>query len=219
MKGIVILLLLILISALPVLPLFLWIRRRAFPIRPSWFLLALLAGAVSLALAAFAQLLIPASDNITMGNLIMSIFVRIALTEEISRLLVLLALFGIGRRFNSSTETSAAADRVRGALTGIIAGLGFAVIETALYGSSNFNIALVRAITAAPLHGACGARIGLGAIHIRTEPVRSFGNIIYAIIIHGMYNFMLISPGIPVIFPVLIAITAFFSSIQSCRTT
>jgi len=225
-------LLLILISALPVLPLSLWIRRRAFPIRLSWFLLSLLAGAVSLALAAFIQILIPASDNITMGNLIASIFVRIALTEEISRLLVLLALFRIGRRFDSqnnisrpryggvvdpSAESSTGAIRVRGALTGIIAGLGFAVIETAFYGSSNFSIALVRAITAAPLHGACGARIGLGAVQIRTEPVRGFGNILYAVIIHGMYNFMLISPGISVVFPLLIALTAFFSSIQSCR--
>jgi RsiW-degrading membrane proteinase PrsW (M82 family) len=93
MNGIAILLLLILISALPVLPLSLWIRRRAFPIRLPWFLLAFLAGAVSLALAAFLQILIPAPDSVTMANLIMSIFVRIALTEEVSRLLVLLALF------------------------------------------------------------------------------------------------------------------------------
>jgi RsiW-degrading membrane proteinase PrsW (M82 family) len=228
MNGIAVLLLLILISAIPVLPLFLWIRRRAFPIRPSWFLLALLAGAVSLALAALLQILIPASDDITMGNLIVSIFVRIALTEEVSRLLVLLAFFAIARRFASRTApaadttfSSSSIDDVRvcGVLTGIIAGLGFAVIETALYGSSNFTIALVRAITAAPLHGACGARIGLGAVQIRTGPLRSIGNIFYAVIIHGMYNFMLISPGIPVIFPVLIAITAFFSVIQSCRTS
>jgi RsiW-degrading membrane proteinase PrsW (M82 family) len=217
MNGIAVLLLLILISALPVLPLFFWIRRRAFPIRPSWFLLALLAGAVSLALAALLQILIPASDSITMGNLIVSIFVRIALTEEVSRLLVLLAFFAIARRFDPQSSIDAV--RVRGVLTGIIAGLGFAVIETALYGSSNFTIALVRAITAAPLHGACGARIGLGTVQIKTEPVRGIGNIFYAIIIHGTYNFMLISPGIPVIFPAFIAITAFFSSLQSCRTT
>jgi RsiW-degrading membrane proteinase PrsW (M82 family) len=215
MNEIWVLLLLILISALPILPLSLWIHRR-FPIRLTWFLLALLAGAVSLALAALIQILIPASDSITLGNLIMSIFVR-ALTEEFSRFLILLALFGIGRRFNTSPDNSLNAVRSYGTLTGLIAGLGFAVIETAFYGSVNFRIALVRAFSAAPLHGACGAHIGLGTVNIKTAPVRAFGHIIYAVIIHGMYNFMLISPGISVVFPLLIAITAFFSSIQSCR--
>jgi RsiW-degrading membrane proteinase PrsW (M82 family) len=220
MKEIWILLLLILISALPVLPLYLWIRRRSFSICPPWFLLSLLAGAVSLALAALMQILIPVSDSITLGNLIVSIFIRVALTEEISRFLVLLVLFAIGRLFNTvdNTEHSADASRTHNVLTGLIAGLGFAVIETALSGSADFRIALIRAISAAPLHGACGAHIGLGITAIKTRPGRSFGRILYAVIIHGMYNFMLVSPGIPVVFPLLIAITAFFSSLQNCRT-
>jgi RsiW-degrading membrane proteinase PrsW (M82 family) len=219
MNGIWVLLLLILVSALPVLPLYLWISRRGFSVRPAWFLLSLLAGAVSLALAALIQILIPVSDSITLGNLIASIFIRIALTEEISRFLVLLVFFSIGHLFDTvdNTEHSEDALRARTALTGLIAGMGFAVIETALSSSADFRIALVRAISAAPLHGACGAHIGLGTITVKTGPGRSFGRILYAVIIHGMYNFMLVSPGVPVIFPLLIAITAFFSSLQHCR--
>jgi RsiW-degrading membrane proteinase PrsW (M82 family) len=217
MNAIWILLLLILISALPILPLSLWIRRRGFPIRLAWFLLALLAGAVSLALAALIQTLIPASDSVTLGNLIMSIFVRVVLPEEISRFLVLLVLFEIGRRFHISTDNSPDPVRTYGVLTGLIAGLGFAVIETAFYSSADFRIALIRAISAAPLHGACGAHIGFGAINIKTAPVRALGHIFYAALIHGMYNFMLISSGVSVILSLLIAITAFLASIQSCR--
>jgi RsiW-degrading membrane proteinase PrsW (M82 family) len=213
MNEIWVLLLLILISALPILPLSLWIRRR-FPIRLAWFLLALLAGAISLALAALIQILIPASDSITLGNLIMSILVRVSLSEEISRFLVLLVLFGIGRRFKISADNSPDPVRAYGVLTGLIAGLGFAVIETAFYSSADFRIALIRAISAAPLHGACGAQIGFGAINIKTAPVRAFSHIFYAVIIHGMYNFMF---DVSIIFPLLIAITAFFASIQNCR--
>jgi RsiW-degrading membrane proteinase PrsW (M82 family) len=100
---------------------------------------------------------------------------------------------------------------------GLIAGLGFAVIETAMYGVGDFRITLVRAVTAAPLHGACGARIGMAVSHLRDAPGLALVRFLYAVGIHGMYNFMIISPGIPLVFPILIAFTAFLSSIQLIR--
>jgi RsiW-degrading membrane proteinase PrsW (M82 family) len=103
------------------------------------------------------------------------------------------------------------------ALTGLIAGLGFAVIETALYGVGNFSIALVRAVTAAPLHGACGVRVGIAVSHVRNAPGLALVRFLYAVGIHGMYNFMILSPGIPLVFPILIAFTALLSSIQLIR--
>jgi RsiW-degrading membrane proteinase PrsW (M82 family) len=219
MDGILALLLLILISALPVLPLLLWIRRCHFPIRLSWFLLAFLAGAFSLGLAALIQMFIPWSDSATLGNLIGNIFFRIALTEEISRFLALLALFGIGRRFHAKAEDSVDTIPARsfGALTGLIAGLGFAIIETAVYGSANFRIALIRAITAAPLHGACGSRVGLTAVGLKTEPVRAVLNFLSAATLHGMYNFMILNPSLPAVFPVLVAFSALGSSLLTIR--
>jgi RsiW-degrading membrane proteinase PrsW (M82 family) len=214
MNGLWILLLLIAISALPVLAVFIWIRLRRLPVRLPWFLLSLLGGALSLGLAAVLQSLFPATEEAGLGVLLVKIFVQIALTEELGRLAVFSLLLSLARRSSKEAESSRSAFA---AITGLIAGLGFAVIETAMYGVGNFSIALVRAVTTAPLHGACGARIGIAVSHIRDAPLRTLVRFLYAVGIHGMYNFMLLSQGIPLIFPVLIAFTALFSSIQLIR--
>jgi RsiW-degrading membrane proteinase PrsW (M82 family) len=214
MNSLWVLLLLIALSALPVLAVLIWIHLRRFPIKLPWFLLALLGGAISLGLAAILQSLFPKVDEATMGALLVKIFVQIALTEELGRLVVFSLLFALARRFSKNPEPQPPAFA---AITGLIAGLGFAVIETAMYGVGNFNIALVRAVTAAPLHGACGARIGLAVHHFRDAPPLALVRLLYAVGIHGMYNFMIISRGIPLFFPILIAFTALLSSIQLIR--
>jgi RsiW-degrading membrane proteinase PrsW (M82 family) len=211
MNGLWFLLLLIGISALPVLAVLIWLRLRRFPLSPRWFLLALLGGALALGIAAILQSLFPAATEAALGEILFKIFVQVALTEEFGRLTALLILFGIYRRFGKNQEAYTPAF---GAAVGMISGLGFAVIETAMYGVGNFHIALIRAVTAAPLHGACGARIGLGAFHLRGTPVLSLVRFLYAVGIHGMYNFMIISPGIHPVFPILITLAAFFSSTQ-----
>jgi hypothetical protein len=53
--------------------------------------------------------------------------------------------------------------------------------------------------------------------HIRDAPGLALVRFLYAVGIHGMYNFMIISPGVPQVFPVLIAVTALLSSIQLIR--
>jgi RsiW-degrading membrane proteinase PrsW (M82 family) len=214
MNGLWILLLLIVLSALPALAVLVWIRLRRLPVRLPWFLLALLGGALSLGLAAVLQSLFPAIEEASRGVLLMKIFVQIALTEELGRLVVFSLLLGLARRFGREAEPCSPAFA---AATGLIAGLGFAVIETAMYGVGNFSIALVRAVTAAPLHGACGARIGLAVSSIRKAPVRALTRFVYAVGLHGMYNFMILNQSIPLVFPVLIAFTALFSSIQLIR--
>jgi RsiW-degrading membrane proteinase PrsW (M82 family) len=212
MNGLWILLLLITISALPVLAVLIWIRLRRLPVRPPWFLLTLLGGALSLGLAAVLQSLFPKTEEAGLGALLVKIFIQIALTEELGRLVVFFFLLKLARRFNKEAESPAFA-----AIAGLIGGLGFAVIETAMYGVGNFNIALGRAVTTAPLHGACGARIGLAVFHLRDAPVRALVRFLYAVGLHGMYNFMILSQGVPMIFPILIAFTALFSSIQLIR--
>jgi RsiW-degrading membrane proteinase PrsW (M82 family) len=214
MNGLWILLLLIAISALPVLAVLVWIRLRRLPVRLPWFLLALLGGALSLGLAAVLQSLFPAINEASRGVLLIKIFVQIALTEELGRLAVFSLLLCLARRVDKEAEPYSPAFA---AMTGLIAGLGFAVIETAIYGVGNFSIALVRAVTAAPLHGACGARIGLAVSHVRDAPVRALARFLYAVGLHGMYNFMILNRNIPLVFPVLIAFTALFSSIQLIR--
>jgi RsiW-degrading membrane proteinase PrsW (M82 family) len=200
---------------LPVPVVYIWIRLRKFPLGSLWFLIALLGGALSLGAAAFIQSLFPSLDETTRWIVLGRIFVQIALTEELARMGVLFLLFWLARNSSKYRESL---NPAFGTATGLIVGLGFAVIETAFYGAANFGVALIRAVTAAPLHGACGARIGLGAAIFKQEPFSAILRFFYAVIIHGMYNFMLVSPGIPVLFPLLIAITALISSIQTLRT-
>jgi RsiW-degrading membrane proteinase PrsW (M82 family) len=211
MNGLWVLLLLIFLSALPALVVLIWIRVRRFPIGLPWFLLALLGGALSLGIAAILQALFPPINEATMGAMLFKIFIQIALTEELGRFGVFVLLLRLVRLDQRSAAPAFAA------LTGLIAGLGFAVIETAMYGVGDFSIALVRAVTAAPLHGACGTRIGMAVSHIRDAPGLALVRVLYAVGIHGMYNFMIISPGVPQVFPALIAVTAFLSSIQLIR--
>jgi RsiW-degrading membrane proteinase PrsW (M82 family) len=212
MDGLWILLLLIAISALPVVAVLIWIRLRRLPIRFPWFLLALLGGGLSLGLAAVLQSLFPKTEEAGMGALLVKIFIQIALTEELGRLAVFSIFLKLARGFDKEAETPAFA-----AIVGLIGGLGFAVIETAMYGVGNFNIALGRAVTTAPLHGACGARIGLAVSHIRDAPVKALIRFLYAVGLHGMYNFMILSQGVPMVFPILIAFTALLSSINLIR--
>jgi RsiW-degrading membrane proteinase PrsW (M82 family) len=214
MNGLWALLLLMTISALPVLAVLMWIRLRRLPIRGPWFLIALLGGALSLGLAAILQMLFPKTDEASVGVLLVKIFIQIAFTEELGRLVVFAILLSLARRLNKEEEPYPPGFA---ALTGLIAGLGFAVIETAMYGVGNFNIALVRAVTTAPLHGACGIRIGVAVSQIRVTPVMALIRFLYAVGLHGMYNFMILNRGIPLVFPVLIAFTALFSSIQLIR--
>jgi RsiW-degrading membrane proteinase PrsW (M82 family) len=214
MNGLWALLLLIAISALPVLAVLLWIRLRRLPVRLPWFLASLLGGALSLGLAAVLQSLFPKTGEASIDVLLVKIFIQIALTEELGRLVVFSLLLSLARRFSGEAESPQPGFA---AITGLIAGLGFAVIETAMYGVDNFSIALVRAVTTAPLHGACGARIGIAVSQIRHTPVFALIRFLYAVGLHGIYNFMILNQGIPLVFPILIAFTALFSSIQLIR--
>jgi RsiW-degrading membrane proteinase PrsW (M82 family) len=209
MTGIWILVLLIFISALPILPVFIWFRVIRFPLSSWWFLGFLAAGAAALLLAGFLQTLFPPLYGIGRGTLFFKLFVHVALTEEAGRLLLLLVLLQFLRRSQIFLSLGAAG--------GLLTGLGFAVIETATYGAANPAAALLRAFTAVPLHGACGCRVGLAVVSLPCSPLRSLVFFFYAIVIHGMYNFMVISPGLPLGFPLVLVFAALFSSIQTKR--
>jgi RsiW-degrading membrane proteinase PrsW (M82 family) len=217
MDGLWVLLLLIFIAALPVVPVYVWFRVRQFPIPPVWFLLSLLAGAFSLLIAALIQGFFSMVLN-TRGSLLFNIFIRIALTEETGRLLMLCFLFWLETRIRNMAFHVPAYDAPSlgpaafGVATGLLTGLGFAIIESASYGAVDISIALLRAFTAAPLHGACGARVGYGVIIFKHAPYRGLWRFLSAVAIHGMYNLMVINPGIPPFLPVLIALSALASS-------
>jgi len=215
MSGSWLLLIIILFSSLPVIAIFIWFRIAKYKFSLTWFFLALLAGAAAFFPALFLQkiLLFP---EFTQGRaaLIFEFFIRIAFTEELSRLLILFLFIWICNlilKLNKKTDSSANNDLLlyKGTAAGLIAGLGFFILESIRFtaASMDINIALLRIFTAA-LHGACGSRIGAAAVLFPNKPIQAVYKIIAATAMHGIYNFMVTIPGLPSVIACLIALSA-----------
>jgi len=215
MRGHLILLGLIFLSSLPVIIVFIWFRLAKYQVSPYRFLIVLLAGATALFPALFLQDLLAFSIQSGRWALFYEHFIQIALTEELSRFLVLLVYFWISNRVSKNESerlTSAKAISYASAI-GLIAGLGFALMETAVYAASDFNVWLLR-ILAAIVHGACGSRIGAAAIMIRSKPFQAIVNILTATAIHGIYNMLLNMYGFStLVAAILIAVSALITAI------
>jgi RsiW-degrading membrane proteinase PrsW (M82 family) len=203
-NGIFIFLLLILAAAFPAVVVFLWFQARKFPLGLPWFLLSLAAGIISLLAAALIQKIIPPSSGNGLGWIFFGFFVRIALVEEASRLVTLVPLLEAGKRRLCMDESFSAA-------LGLAAGLGFAAIENAFYGTADVNITLLRAFTAAPLHAACGIRIGTAVFAFKNNPSKAFFLFVTAVLIHGAYNLIIVSPAFPSALPLRAAFVVFFA--------
>ena len=210
MNGILIFLFLILASALPGIIVFIWFRAKKSAVALPWFLLSITAGIVSLLIAAFIQRFFsPKQDGL--GDLFFGVFVRIALVEELSRLVTLIPL-------------STAADHTHrtgvsfGAALGLVSGLGFAILENAFHGIANLNITLLRAFTAAPLHGACGIRVGIAVFIFTRNKGKAFFYFISAVLIHGAYNLIIVSPALPSALAIIIALSALLASLPLLKT-
>jgi RsiW-degrading membrane proteinase PrsW (M82 family) len=208
---------LIFISSIPAIAMFIWFRLARYPFSTPLFSATLLAGAASFFPALLFQYIFPAGSGIFQlsgkWGLFAEIFIRIALTEELSRFLILLILFAIiGNFFKKPVGAMANA-------AGFAVGLGFAILESAVYGVSSPVNALLRAFTAAPLHGACGSRVGSSVALLREYPVRGIFRFLSAVAVHGAYDFMLNIPGrFPHIAAVFIVISALISAIQVIRS-
>jgi len=220
MYGSWVLLILILICSLPVIAVYIWFRFAKYKFSLVRFLFALLAGAAAFFPALILQGLLSFSIPSGKAALFYHFFVRIAFTEEISRFLMLLIFFLIDSRVkpagSSGLPISYNAVK-RGTAIGLVAGLGFALLESAVYGASDTGVLLIRAVTAAPLHGACGSRVGAAAVLFRTNPVQAAFRVLTAIAIHGVYDLMVIQSGFPAIAAVLIAISALVNTILTIK--
>ena len=101
MYGSWVLFLLILISSLPVVAVYIWFRIVKFKFSLIWFLSALLAGAAAFFPAlVFQEFLLSVIIKQSRIALLFEYFIRVAFTEEISRLLLLLVLFWINSIFS-----------------------------------------------------------------------------------------------------------------------
>jgi RsiW-degrading membrane proteinase PrsW (M82 family) len=208
------LLLLISISTLPAIGVFIWFRLVKYPINLFLFFCCLLGGALALLVAGFFQSLFPPLNNLDLRSLFFRLMVQIALTEEAGRLAILIILRLLFDRFVKKPALPA---ENLGSAAGLLTGLGFAVIETATYGAAGLRVALLRAFTAAPLHGACGSRVGVTVFSFREAPFRGIFRFISAAVIHGVYNFMVINPEMPIVFPILLVAASLLSTMQTIR--
>jgi len=187
---------------------YLWFYRRRKSFVPLPFLAALGAGLLAPVLAVLVQHALPPAPSGSLLPLLFKIFVHIALIEEGSKFLVLYGLLAI-----KSRNAGAAPAPAWAASAGLVAGLAFALVETASLAASSPGSAVVRALTAAPLHGACGARVGSAVFDLRRSPLRSLLRFLTAVAIHGMYNLLLVLPGVPLFIPVALAFVALASSV------
>ena len=211
MNGTLALVQLILAAALPVLAAFIWFKARCTPITLPWFLLFLVTGMLSLLLAARLQQLLPLLSRATGGlSVFLNMLARIALLEELSRLVILFPISRLidrGRSRDLAFYTS----------LGLVSGLGFAMLENALYGLANINITLLRSLTAAPLHGACATRVAAGLYFRKEQPVRALFSFLTAVFIHAAYNMTIAGAVFHSGFALLIALTALLSIVPYLR--
>jgi len=212
---------LVLISAIPAGAVFLWFRLSRYPFSHVLFLSSLFVGATSLFVALFLQsflaglgILPPLTDR---RGLLAEIFVRIAFTEELSRLLLLVPMFVAFRRFGRGIAFPGgiSADTM-GKASGLVAGLGFGILESAIYGASYPANALLRSFTATPLHAACGSRVGSSIMLFRENTALAVFQFLSAVAIHGIYNLMVVAPGrLSPWIAILVAASALASSVQA----
>lgn len=182
---------------------------------------SLAAGVLSVLAAGLVQSLFPpAKVQEGLGGLLFGVFIRVSLTEELSRLLCLYFVFLFyqsGKSFSSASGagTLNTGASVYWAASGLVAGFGFAAAENIFYGLENPGLLLYRIFAAAPLHGACGARVGSSLFLIRSKPAAAGFLFFTAVLIHGIYDFFILNPGIPSFIPFLIAMAVLASSILS----
>ena len=216
---------LICITLIPVIPVYIWFAVRNYGrLR---FLFAFTAGVLALLAAGFIQSFFPAPDfHGRIEFVLFSVFIRISLVEEFSRFLALFILFYFfpnsripipGFSSFASGHTEDPTPSFFGMPSGICAGLGFAAGESLFYGIADPAAAFLRVFTAAPLHAACGARIGSALGIYRKEPLRAAFLILAAVFIHGMYDFFILNPSIPWFLPCFLALSALISSLLSIR--
>jgi len=116
-------------------------------------------------------------------------FLTAAMPEELAKLLVVLLYSARHRAFDEPMD---------GVVYGALAGLGFATLENLLYVfSGGLGLAVLRAVTAVPMHACCGALVGHYVAQRRFSS--HSGRFLlwqawfWPTLIHGLYDFPLLT--------------------------
>ena len=223
MSGLQAVFLLLAIVLMPLVPVFIWFKKKNFGTLR--FLLAVTAGVLTVLIAALLQSFFPLhlSGTSELVSLLFGVFIRVSLIEELCRALLLFLLFHFipyskvmykNDQYKRTFEKEGSASPFFGAASGLAAGLGFAAAESIFYSLSNPGIALLR-LSSAAVHAACGIRTGAALGIISKSRFNAFTLFISAFLIHSIYNFSVLNPVIPVFLPVFIAFAALASSLVS----
>jgi protease PrsW len=116
-------------------------------------------------------------------------FIIAGLTEESFKFLAVFLLFWRNREFN---------ERFDGIVYAVFVSLGFAAVENIMYVfDSGMETGIIRALTAVPAHALFGITmgyyIGMAKFIPEQKPVLLVKALLYPIILHGIYNFLLLS--------------------------
>lgn len=135
------------------------------------------------------MLALPIQDISGLSSAAYHSFVIAALTEEGFKLLAVLLLFWRHREFDEHFD---------GIVYAVFVSLGFAAVENVLYVyASGMETGIMRALTAVPAHAIFGITMGyyLGMAKFLAGERRNllFKAFFYPWILHGIYNFLLLS--------------------------
>lgn len=192
-----------------VLPAFLWLlyfyRQDKLPEPPKLVLKTFLFGAISVVPAAlierrFVGNLGPQSS---LGTIFLLTFGVIATAEEFSKFAAI--RLGVGK-------TEAIDSDVDGVVYGVSAGLGFAMLENILYiNSFGINVAPVRAVFSNLAHALFTGLLGCYYAHslLWDRPIEVYKGLFWAIFLHGLYDFILISGIMSPYWSVLLLVSVF----------
>jgi RsiW-degrading membrane proteinase PrsW (M82 family) len=164
------------------------VRREPLGLLLSTFLVGLLSVLPALMIAVLASL---APVSSPWWGAAYGAFAVAATPEELLKFLV---IRGFSARQPAFDET------MDGLVYGVTAALGFAALENALYViQGGWLTAVLRAVTAVPMHAATGAILGYGVARSRFG-ARShrtvYAGLSAAILVHGLYDFALIATAL-----------------------
>jgi len=194
----------LIIAPVAILLYYFWVRDKWQ--REPWSLIFKLfgLGCVAVIPAAIIELIIPGNRLVLDGipEAMFSAFIGVSLVEESVKYIFTYFFTFRSRHFNEEYD---------GIVYGVSVGLGFAFLENILYVASAvffdqapIAIAIQRALTAVPVHALNGVIMGffIGRAHFERNPSRrlfiNFQGLLYAVLIHGLYDFFIFTvPSLP----------------------
>lgn len=154
-------------------------------------LLALLFGALTVIPILFLEYFLNGFANLFtgLGAAAWKAFVVAGFSEELFKFLALYILVWKSREFN---------DKFDGIVYAVFISLGFAAVENIMYVTGNGHFTgIMRAVTAVPAHAIFGITMGfyfgMAKFYEKQRKQLKLKALIYPIILHGIYNFILLT--------------------------